>query len=158
MKPALALPADLRGRLAEQALAAYPREACGLLIGTRAGERAEVRCVHAARNREVLRAGERFDLDPADHLAAEERARALGLAVVGVWHSHPDRPALPSARDRSQAWHAWSYVIVSVTPRGAGELRSWRLAAARFEEEDVIELRHAGSARRAPRLPSLRGR
>jgi proteasome lid subunit RPN8/RPN11 len=93
--------------------------------------------VREARNLDTARARDRFDLDPADHLAAEELARAVGLEVVGVWHSHPDHPAVPSEADRAQAWRGWSYPIVSVTAGRARELRSWRLAGQGFVEEEL---------------------
>lgn len=132
---ALELPARERARLEALACARYPREACGLLLGWRA--QACVRVAHVREARNLARASERYDLDPVDHLAAEELAQRLDLAVVGVWHSHPDRPPVPSEIDRAQAWPAWSYVIVSVAAGVASGLRSWRLAGERFLEEQL---------------------
>ena len=101
------------------------------------GAPAVVERARSARNL-VASAHDRYELDPADHLAAEDEARALGLEVVGVWHSHPDRPALPSETDRRRAWPGWSYVIVAVASGKAAELRSWRLEGDRFAEEEVL--------------------
>ena len=134
---ALELPPRLRARLEALACARYPREGCGLLLGRRVGERTRVAEVSEARNLCGDGAGERYDLDPADHLAAEERARALGLEVVGVWHSHPDRPAVPSEADRAGAWPDWSYAIVAVAAGAPRALRAWRLDGARFAEQEV---------------------
>ena len=133
----LELSERLRARLEAWSQARYPREACGLLIGRREGRRVRVRHAREARNLEAKRAHERYELDPADHLAAEDLARSLGLTVVGVWHSHPDHPPVPSENDRTRAWEGWSYLIVSVGAGAASELRSWRLAGARFVEEQV---------------------
>lgn len=143
----LVLPDALRSRIAAWAAHGRPRETCGLLIGrtsTEHRDRNEVVDVHAARNLEVEHARERFELDPADFLAADAHARALGLDVVGVWHSHVDRPARPSESDRASALRSiareWSYVVVAVRASGAsdaGELRSWRLDGERFVEEEV---------------------
>lgn len=80
---------------------------------------------------------DRYDLDPAGFLAADREARSAGLEIVGIWHSHPDHPARPSATDLAGAWEGWSYVIVAVTADGAGELRSWRLEDGRFAEEPL---------------------
>ena len=77
------------------------------------------------------------EVDPRDHMAAEHEARALGLTVVGVWHSHPDHPAEPSETDRASAWEGWSYLIARVTAGGVEHIRSWRLAGERFVEEPV---------------------
>jgi len=133
----LRLPALLRANLAGFSCARYPHEACGLLLGRRHGETSEAVLALEARNLDTTRAHERFELDPADHLAGEERARTLGLEVIGIWHSHPDRPAQPSALDRAQAWAAWSYVIVAVVAGEVVELRAWRLAGEHFVEEQV---------------------
>jgi proteasome lid subunit RPN8/RPN11 len=140
----LRLPPELRARIERLAVASHPREACGLLLGHREAAGALVVEVHAARNLDASPAGERFDLDPADHLAAEQRARARGLEVVGIWHSHPDQPARPSELDRAQALGGWSYVIVSVAHDAALDVRSWRLEGTRFVEEAVPEREAAG--------------
>jgi len=131
------LPEAVRGRMEDRACRRHPHEACGLLLGRRSGSRTAVVDVVESRNLVTARAHDRFELDPADHLAAEELARELGLDVVGIWHSHPDHPAVPSEADRVHAWESWAYVIVSVVDGVARELRAWRLAGERFVEEEV---------------------
>ena len=56
----------------------------------------------------------RYLISPRDLLEAEKAARALGLDIVGVYHSHPDHPARPSEFDREHAFPWYSYIIVSV--------------------------------------------
>jgi len=131
----LALSEPLRDPLRRWSRLRYPREACGLLLGRRTPELTTVVHVLEARNLAPLHLHDRFDLDPADHLAAERLAQASALEVVGLWHSHPDHPARPSLADRHDAWHAWSYVILSLSADGPAELRSWRLRGERFVEE-----------------------
>jgi len=120
-----------RPALARLAEAAYPDEACGLLLGL--GRR--VVEVLALPNVEALRPGERFELDPLDLRAAEDLADARGLALVGLWHSHPDRPAIPSREDERAAFEGWSYPIVSVVGGRAGSIRSWILGEDGLREE-----------------------
>jgi len=132
----VSLPAALHAELAGVARARYPREACGLLLGRRDGDHVRVLEQREARNLAVT--ADRYDLDPLDHLRAEDEARALELEVVGVWHSHPDHPARPSESDRAQAWDGWSYVIVSVSAGAVGEVRSWRLGNARAFQEEAM--------------------
>jgi proteasome lid subunit RPN8/RPN11 len=134
----LVLAATLRGRIGAWARARYPREACGLLIGRRAPTRIEIVEVTEARNVVAQRARDRFELDPLDHLAAEESAAARGLEIVGVWHSHPDHPAVPSQTDRSRAWAGWSHVIVAIGPDGAMDVRAWRLVEGEFVEAPLV--------------------
>jgi proteasome lid subunit RPN8/RPN11 len=136
------LPPAVRAQIEAWAAAVYPHEACGLLLG-RAGATAVptvptvIDRAHLARNLDS-RARDHYEIDPADHLAAEDQARALGLDVVGVWHSHPDHPALPSETDRQGAWPGWSYVILAVAAGSAAGLRSWRLDGERFAEEELL--------------------
>jgi proteasome lid subunit RPN8/RPN11 len=122
----LALAPSWRRRLDGWSRAALPREACGLLLGRERSDRGEVVRALAARDR--ARAADRFELDPADQLLAEELAESNGLAVIGVWHSHPRGGAAPSARDRAEALACWWQVIV-----GLGrdpELAAWRAEGA----------------------------
>jgi proteasome lid subunit RPN8/RPN11 len=120
------------------ASAGYPHETCGLLLGRpRAGGAHVVRIV-VARNVESLRAHDRYVLDPASFLAADRQARAEGLEIIGIWHTHPDHPARPSPTDLAAAWDGYSYVIVSVRSDGACQLRCWRLVGTEFLEESVI--------------------
>ena len=81
----------------------------------------------------------RFELAPEDFLAAERRARADGLEVVGFWHSHPASSAAPSAVDRAASWNGYSYLIVSLADVRRAELKSWRLRRDELVEEDVHE-------------------
>lgn len=141
-----------REAIVEHARREAPRECCGLLIGTAS----RIVEVAAARN-EAERATE-YRIAPEDHFAAVRRARTLGLAVVGAYHSHPASPPEPSPRDLADAWPDFLYVIVSLTPPGQGdgaggrvpdsrrsepssdraELRAWRLEAGRFVEVDLL--------------------
>lgn len=136
--PRLVLPGALRRALAERARASYPREACGLLLGRADAAATTVVELHAGVNL-ARDAHARFELDPGDHLAAERRAAALGLAVVGAWHSHPDRAARPSEEDRAAALAGWCQVIVAVTAAGAGELRAWRPGGRGLDEMELVE-------------------
>jgi proteasome lid subunit RPN8/RPN11 len=146
----LRLPAALAGELAAAVETGYPVEVCGLLLGAVDGASTEVAAIRGAGNLARERARDRYELDPSDLLAAELEARRRGLDVVGVWHSHPDHPAVPSAPDLAAAWEGWSYVIVPVAAGRAGAPRSWRLEknsggasgrstdGSRFVEEAVV--------------------
>ncbi len=133
----LRLPAEGRRRLVRWASAGYPGETCGCLLGSRDGADVHVQHMRLGRNLNTERARDRYELDPRDLLRAEDEARARGLDVVGIWHSHPDHPAEPSETDRAGAWEAWSYVIASVSSEGVSSVRSWRLRGAHFLEEEI---------------------
>ncbi len=133
----LSLPQTAHSDLENRVRAGYPLEACGLLVGRQTNDHVDVERVVEARNLNRERAHDRFELDPQDFIATDESARAEGLEIVGVWHSHPDHPARPSETDRAAAWGGWSYVILSVARDGVRDLRSWRLESEQFVEEVI---------------------
>lgn len=133
----LVLPHEVRGEIESWIRTGYPEETCGLLVGRFHNGRTETARAIQAKNLNRQRARDRYELDPADFLAADLGAREAGLEIVGVWHSHPDHPAEPSETDRAAAWEGWSYVIVEVTRTGVAAVRSWRLQGERFHEEPI---------------------
>jgi len=137
MASLLRLPTSQRLQLEAWVRAGYPMETCGLMLGRAERGIPVVQAVRQARNLNSERAHDRYELDPEDFLAADREARAEGLEILGVWHSHPDHPAVPSETDREAAWPGWSYVILEVAAGSVAALRSWRLAGAAFEEEEI---------------------
>lgn len=113
--------------------AGYPNEVCGLLIGR--GSTAEA--FMEAKNLNVERARDRYELDPLSFKNADEFARSRGLEIIGIYHSHPDHPPLPSETDRTRAWHGWIYLIVSVESGKVSGERAWRLSEAGSQFEEV---------------------
>jgi len=121
----------IRGHGAE----AYPHECCGALLG-RDGLVDEAWPLPNTTEDGPRR---RFLVRPVDYRAAERRAAAAGLELLGFYHSHPDHPARPSQYDLDHAWPVFSYVIISVTAGRPGDITAWRLAADRsaFDPEDL---------------------
>ncbi|MBX6364806.1 MAG: M67 family metallopeptidase [Gemmatimonadetes bacterium] len=116
-----------------QARSAYPRECCGALLGRADGdERTVLRAVGAANTDAEPRRGYRIGPEVVRRLEAE--ADAAGLVVLGFYHSHPDHPAVPSARDRENAWPWYTYLIVPVSAAGAEMPRGWRFDEGVAEE------------------------
>ena len=114
-----------RRKLQSLAEMSYPFESCGVLAGRLDGAEVTVRKIWLARN-VGRRVRDRFRLDPEDFLAADRQARNHGLEIVGIWHSHPNRPAVPSRRDLDEAWDGYSYLILGIDPFGDVDFRSWR--------------------------------
>jgi proteasome lid subunit RPN8/RPN11 len=128
-------------RLKSWTRAAAPDEACGVFLGHRAEEPtgARVEVVEVLLGRNLATAAARaFELHPEDHLAAELAAQAAGLEVVGVWHSHPNGTAAPSAADRADAWESWVHAIVGRSGAGELEVRAFGFAAG-AQHELVLE-------------------
>ncbi|MCW3478318.1 M67 family metallopeptidase [Neisseriaceae bacterium JH1-16] len=137
MSAVLHLPLDILDALRVTARQGYPHEACGLLIGRRCGSVHRVTAMREARNLNRERAHDRYELDPADYMAAEMEAREAGQEIVGIWHTHPDHPARPSETDRAAAWPNWSYLILSVDSAKVSAVTSWRLDGEVFVEEEI---------------------
>lgn len=119
--------AEAEARIRELAAAAYPDEGCGVMVGRMRGTTVVIERVTAARNRNVERARDRYDLDPDDIVRADREARAQGLDIVGFWHSHPDHPAWPSQFDTDRAWTDYVYIVTATTRAGATEVNAFTL-------------------------------
>lgn len=125
--------------LLQDAVKAFPDECCGFLFGREdeAGQRiiTAIQVVDNAKEGDKRR---RFVIAPLDYIRAEQYADESGQTLLGVYHSHPNHPAIPSEHDRVAAQPFFSYVIVSVLEGKIGPVRSWRLNDdAQFEEETV---------------------
>ncbi len=111
--------------------AAYPEEACGLLVGRRAADGAvRVSRVEASANVAEPPRTRRFEVDPRLRLRLERDLRDGQDSVVGVYHSHPDGSAGPSATDRAMIFEpAMVWLITAVAGGHAGATTGWRPTA-----------------------------
>jgi proteasome lid subunit RPN8/RPN11 len=101
----------------------YPNECCGLLLGTSHYIK-EIRPVENVSRDSKLR---RYLIHPRDLMDAENYGRGIGMELMGVYHSHPDHPARPSAFDRETAIPQYIYIIVNVTQSRSGDVTCWRI-------------------------------
>lgn len=115
----LSLGSDAAQIIERASLAAYPDEACGLLLGRwRSGAVTEVsRAVGTANSAAVEERRHRFAIEPRLLLEWDRVASSAGMSVVGFFHSHPDAAARPSATDVVLAWPGYAYVIASTLGR-----------------------------------------
>ena len=135
--PALELSSPVAESLEAWAVESYPYETCGLILGRFNDESVEAIWPTLAKNLDRHRPRDRYVLDPADFLVADRQARAFGLEVVGIWHTHPDHPAIPSHSDLESAWEGYSYLILSTAKSEVVDLRSWRLREQMFNEQPI---------------------
>jgi proteasome lid subunit RPN8/RPN11 len=104
----------------------YPYECCGFLLGV-FDDGGLVREVRPAANLNTERT-DRFEFDPVEHKQAQFDADDAGLDVIGIYHSHPDWPPIPSQTDMNSAWENSYYLIVSVHEGKPFNTNVWRLA------------------------------
>ncbi len=89
--------------------AGYPNEVCGIL----AGRGQEVSSLYRMRN--VDGSPVSYLMDSKEQIQVMKTLRDEGLSMVGLFHSHPDFAAYPSAKDVELAFYEDSvYVIVSL--------------------------------------------
>lgn len=128
-----------KGLLIQDAVNAFPDECCGFLFGREdaIGHRS-ITAIQVVINAKEGDKRRRFAIAPLDYIKAEQFADEQGVQLLGVYHSHPNHPAIPSEHDRVAAQPYFSYVIVSVLEGRPDALRSWRLNDdQQFEEENV---------------------
>lgn len=116
----------------------YPLECCGLLVGTNTSEKRVVE-IYPVQNKNTERTQDRYEISGKDFMKTDRNVSKKGLQIIGIYHSHPDHPAVPSAFDTENAWSSYSYMIVSVEKRKDIEFRSWVFDEKRklFIEEKI---------------------
>jgi len=134
------IPSQILDQIHDHGESTYPEEGAGLLLGKDDGNLRVVSAILILSNaREEGARHNRYMLSPQDLFHAELEADRLGVDVIGVFHSHPDHPNLPSEFDRRNAVPWYSYIITSVDNGCSIESRSWRMVDDReqFEEEKI---------------------
>ena len=92
----------------------YPRECCGAMLGHKQGENKTVSDAVPLENSYAGAQHDRYELKPEDLLAADKAARARGLDLIGIFHSHPDCPAYFSETDLKNSCPWYSFVVLSI--------------------------------------------
>ncbi len=138
---ALTMAGDVLAAILEHCRRELPNEACGIL-GGRAGRVESVHPVQSAHP-----SPSRFAMEPtAQFLAMDEVSRA-GRELVGIYHSHPGGPAVPSTTDLQEAcWPGTTLpnypeaiqVIVSLLERAAPVVRGYAADRGMFVEVPII--------------------
>lgn len=113
----------------------YPHECCGFLVGN-LEDGGLVREVRRATNHNKERA-DRFAISPEEFAQTQFAADDAGLEIIGIYHSHPDWPPIPSQTDMESAWEEVYYLIVSVHDGMPLNTNVWKLineGTRRFEQ------------------------
>jgi proteasome lid subunit RPN8/RPN11 len=119
------------------ARAAYPNECCGTMLGF---DEAGAKRVTRARALENVFQGPqatRYEVRPLDLMEAENLARREGLALIGIYHSHPDCEPYFSETDLKNSCPWYSFLILSIRKGKFHEAKVWLpdLEQTRAEQE-----------------------
>ena len=107
---------DLLSNIEAAAAAAYPEESCGLLIGhENTNDRLIITRIQISANRTENSKQKSFEIDPQLRFDLMRELNGGPERIVGHFHSHPNGPAEPSARDLEQMYEpALVWFITSV--------------------------------------------
>lgn len=130
------IPKEIVQQIFDQGLREAPNEACGYLAGN------DGTVARALALTNVDHSPDHFSLDPKEQFAALRQLRAEGLVILGVYHTHPETPARPSAEDiRLACDPAVVYVIASL--RDHGDIRAFRIRQGTITHEPLIIEEHS---------------
>lgn len=126
-------------KLEQHAIRDFPNECCGFLFGTAHQNGKTITSAFAVKNNKEGDQRRRFEIHPLDYIKAEKKALEENLELLGIYHSHPLHPAIPSSHDLKSAQASFSYFITSVNEKTINNTSSWILNQQQeFEEEKII--------------------
>ncbi|HVO98422.1 MAG TPA: M67 family metallopeptidase [Bryobacteraceae bacterium] len=92
----------------------FPDECCGVMVGSIDGDKKTVTAAFPLENAYKGKQEDRYEIRPEDLLAADKKARAEGLDLIGIFHSHPDCDAYFSKTDLENSCPWYSFVVLSI--------------------------------------------
>jgi proteasome lid subunit RPN8/RPN11 len=118
----------------------YPNECCGAMLGRIDGDAKEVLYAMRLENSSSGSQAARYELRPADLLAADKEARRQGMDLVGIYHSHPDCDAYFSKTDLENSCPWYSFIVLSIQKGEFHHANSWLPNAeqTKAEKEELI--------------------
>jgi proteasome lid subunit RPN8/RPN11 len=123
----LTLSSDVLEEVFQHAKAAFPIEACGLLVGRDMADR-----FIPVKN--ISPSAQEYEMEPGELIAALRGLRESGERLIAIFHSHPHGPAAPSRTDVDRAYYPEAaHLIVSLA-----ELERPRAEAFRIIEGEAI--------------------
>ena len=136
MPTELTLTENQTQKMIAHAQAALPNEACGLL----GGKDGRVQAVYSGANAEL--SPTRYRMDPQEQLLAMDAIELAGEDLLGIFHSHPEGQAFPSATDVAQAYYPNVVYIILARPRsGKWKMHGYNLRNGRSQRMVVqVEL------------------
>ena len=131
----LQIPQTIHDDLIAHAREGFPLEVCGILGGTGT----VVSTVYPMTNTDA--SNEHFMMDPKEQFAVIKDLRAKGLAMLAIYHSHPESPARPSEEDiRLALTPNVSHVIISLADPATVDVRAYTINSGNVQLEvlDIV--------------------
>ena len=108
------------------AVETYPYECCGFLLG-QFSDNGFVHEIRRATNQNQDRT-DRFVISSEEFANVHKSADTAELEIIGIYHSHPDWPPIPSQTDMENAWKDAFHLITSIYQKTPLNTNVWRLA------------------------------
>jgi proteasome lid subunit RPN8/RPN11 len=126
------IPQAIHDDIIAHAREGFPLEVCGILGGT--GE--SISAIYRMTNTDA--SNEHFMMDPKEQFAVVKDLRAKGLAMLAIYHSHPETPARPSEEDIKLALTPEvSYVIISLADAAVPVINSYKISSGDVQLETI---------------------
>jgi [CysO sulfur-carrier protein]-S-L-cysteine hydrolase len=113
-------------------------EACGLLAGKIFGDQYAAEQVIPTAN--ILHSPFRYQMDPAEQLAAFVEIENQTLELVGIYHSHLSLPTGPSETDIREAYYPEAAYLIWSRPKGSWECRGYAIQDGVARQIEIILL------------------
>lgn len=130
----LVIPQHLLQRVLEHCLEEKPYEACGILTGR------EGRVRHAYATDNSKRSPVFYEVDQAQQELVLRTMAERGEELVGIYHSHPTSPAVPSSTDIKMAVHYPEACRVIVSLVGPADIRAFQIQNGRVRGVKLVAL------------------
>ena len=139
MNSKVILTGEVEQTIFQHAVDYFPNECCGFLYGNEKDGR-KIELATPVTNSKAGDQRRRFEISPLEYMKAEQFALENNIQLLGIYHSHPNHPAIASEHDLAKAMPYFSYVIVSVYDGIVKDIKSWKLKddVPVFNEEEVI--------------------
>ena len=92
----------------------------------------------ACKNLNTERAVDRYELDPRDYMLADKEASSKGHEIIGIYHSHPNHPAIASKTDKLFAQERYIYLIYSIYEKEYKNLIGWVLNKREDKMDQIL--------------------
>lgn len=108
-----------------------PAEACGLLAGKNGTVERLYKMTNTSDRPETC-----YFMDAKEQLKAMKEIRKTGLEMLGIYHSHPNSVAYPSAKDVELAFYPEVvYLIISLKHKESPEIKAYKIVDGRITNE-----------------------
>lgn len=121
----------------EHVLFHYPKEACGILLGSETDRIEDIRFAENTIRSEEAECS--YKMDPF-LVYRIERELPEGQSIRGFYHSHPNKPAVPSTKDAEYMIPNITYLIISTDGNTCSDIMGYKKQQAEADCYEKVEV------------------